>query len=599
MYSILTSIVTGLIAGVAYSLLLSAMPKDKSELNYSADEQVAKAEYVFLEGANAREDGRMDDSFMLDRFAFKRNPADRILAGALADDIMILPGADSLMVEAAYSMLAARFHEYPADDSYANAFAYYANILEDYDDLVDIYTIQDSIFTDRTDPAMNLSTALLKRYSRTFDIEDYNKAQAIFDRMQAAMGPTVELTARRLNAYALRNDTAAMVRSALELAEAAPGDVQSNLFVGRVFDVVKKPEEALKYYDKAEELDPNDGSVNLARAEFFHNQGDSIAFDREIFRALQSPTMVFEQKMQLVGDYVVNYYTDSLQHPRIENLFQTMQEVNPGEAELHALYGAYKASIGEYEPAAEQFRYSIDLQSNDPETWTKLVNVYQALNDSANIMDTSRQALNHFPGNAYFSLVVASSLALDKRYGQAIAVLDSIDVSKVPNPHGISVIEASKGDFFYQLNQPDSAFVHYTAAINADPDNYMALNNCAYHMAVAGKNLDKADVYARIACDADPQNPTYLDTYAWVLFKREDYAKAREVMEKVFELYENPEAEELFGPVSAEVYDHAGDIFYMDGDHDQAVKYWKQALKETPNDATIKKKVATKSIISE
>ena len=140
----------------------------------------------------------------------------------------------------------------------------------------------------------------------------------------------------------------------------------------------------------------------------------------------------------------------------------------------------------------------------------------------------------------------------------------------------------------YQQNLPDSSYVYYTKAIQYDPTNTLALNNCAYHMACQGKDLDEALRLIETVMRSETDNPTSLDTYAWVLFKQKDYAKAREIIDRTIEL---TPAEDL----SADVLEHAGDIYFMDGDPDRALEYWKDALRLAPDNELLQRKVKHKT----
>ncbi len=48
-------------------------------------------------------------------------------------------------------------------------------------------------------------------------------------------------------------------------------------------------------------------------------------------------------------------------------------------------------------------------------------------------------------------------------------------------------------------------------------DNVMALNNYAYYLSEQGKDLHKAESMSYKTIKAEPNNGTYLDTYAWIL----------------------------------------------------------------------------------
>ena len=89
---------------------------------------------------------------------------------------------------------------------------------------------------------------------------------------------------------------------------------------------------------------------------------------------------------------------------------------------------------------------------------------------------------------------------------------------------------------------------------------------------------------------AEPSNSTYLDTYAWILFEKGNYAEAR--------LYID-DAMKNKGDESDTIVEHCGDIYYMTGDVDGALKYWKQALEMGSKSKMLKKKIEKKKYIPE
>ena len=99
-------------------------------------------------------------------------------------------------------------------------------------------------------------------------------------------------------------------------------------------------------------------------------------------------------------------------------------------------------------------------------------------------------------------------------------------------------------------------------------------------------DLDRATELIERVMAERKDDPTSLDTYAWVLFKRKDFEKAREIIDLAIELSEEP---------SSDLFDHAGDIYFMDGQPEKAVDFWKKALTLSPDDQLIKRKVKYKT----
>lgn len=141
------------------------------------------------------------------------------------------------------------------------------------------------------------------------------------------------------------------------------------------------------------------------------------------------------------------------------------------------------------------------------------------------------------------------------------------------------------GDALFTAKRYDDGDAQMRAILEDDPDDALALNNLAYNLAQANLKLADAEAFARHAVEQDradrlrsgdpvPQSGTYLDTLAWVLFKRGQRKEARKVMAEAVAL---PDA--TFNPV---VRDHFGDILMSLGERDAAIAEWQKAVERFP-----------------
>lgn len=165
--------------------------------------------------------------------------------------------------------------------------------------------------------------------------------------------------------------------------------------------------------------------------------------------------------------------------------------------------------------------------------------------------------------------IASSACVQDKDYDGAKSILGTaLEVADSTDNEVQSELISSMGDMYYASGRPDSAFVQYTRAIALNPNNLLALNNCAYHMACEEKDLEQALKMIEKVVIAKPDDDTSLDTYAWVLFKMKNYTKAKEQIDRTLEVCDEP---------SAELLEHAGDIYFMNGLPDEALSYWQKA----------------------
>ena len=239
------------------------------------------------------------------------------------------------------------------------------------------------------------------------DTADLREALVLYNRLEKGLGHTLPVSARKINIFLATGDTADVMTELVALEKDAPSDVNTKLFAGGVYDHIGCRDSALIRYNLAEKLQPDNGTVYLARASFFREHGDSARYDTEVFKALESPTLDFEPKFQLLTDYVSKLYQDSLQWPRIDRMFSVMQEQNPGEAMLHELLASYKEATDKPAEAAEQLSYSIDLDPSVPGRWSDLVQLYFTLSDTVKVLSTAEKAMQLFPDEGYFPLAIS------------------------------------------------------------------------------------------------------------------------------------------------------------------------------------------------
>jgi Tfp pilus assembly protein PilF len=127
----------------------------------------------------------------------------------------------------------------------------------------------------------------------------------------------------------------------------------------------------------------------------------------------------------------------------------------------------------------------------------------------------------------------------------------------------------------------------YDEALGFNPNNDVILNNYSYFLAIRKSNLEKAEKMAAQLVKNNPQNATYLDTYAWVLFVREKYKEAKKIIEKAINT----------GMANATHIEHYGDILFKLGDVENAVTQWEKAKGMLSTSSEIlNKKIANRKI---
>ncbi|MDE7472880.1 MAG: tetratricopeptide repeat protein [Muribaculaceae bacterium] len=542
-----------------------------------------RADYIFMEAQRQQALDNNDAYYDLLKRAYELNPAETSVGHDLGFYTVVLNQSNPDKIEEGLALMKNHFDARP-DDYYASVL--YGTISEKLGDnrrAAGVWEKLHEIYPDKTEVSLRLADAYL---SRTADSLAQNKAIDLLNTVQVAEGPSLQLTARKVMSYMSRRDTVSALGEVGNLIKETPRSPESRVYAGDVFMSLGDRDSALYYYNDACAVDPSSGLAVYKRAEYFKEIGDTLAYDTEVYKALELPDMELDTKLEILTGYVREQYTDSLKQPRINELFGKLVDLYPHDASVHDLYWSYFVAIKDYKSAAEQLEYVLDTDLANEERWHALVSLYFSADDYGKAYDTAVKAANMFKENPMFALLAGEAASINNQSDSALVWLDRcLEVPDLTDEFRSKVV-ATKGDVKYKLGEADEAFELYDEAIKLDPTNAMAMNNCAYFMAESGMDLDRAAEFSRQSLNIAPDNESSLDTYAWIMFKKSDYKEAKSFIDKALELTESP---------SAELYQHAGDIYFMNGDPDKALEYWEMAAELDPDDALLQKKIKHKT----
>lgn len=145
------------------------------------------------------------------------------------------------------------------------------------------------------------------------------------------------------------------------------------------------------------------------------------------------------------------------------------------------------------------------------------------------------------------------------------------EINDKSNPNIVSDFYAIMGEIYHTNGENDKAYAAFDSCLQWKPDHAMTLNNYAYFLAQEGGDLKKAEEMSSKAVKTEPNNATFLDTYAWVLYKQGRYAEAKIYIEAT--LRNSPE-----DSISSVEFEHAADIFMEVGERQKALDYLQQAI---------------------
>ncbi|MBL7966165.1 MAG: tetratricopeptide repeat protein [Prolixibacteraceae bacterium] len=324
---------------------------------------------------------------------------------------------------------------------------------------------------------------------------------------------------------------------------------------------------ALKYYLKILEIDPDNGFVLFSLTSFYRQKEDKEKAWEYIRKGFQNKSADVETKIQyylMMTAEEKPFFTES----QVNELVETLIKTNGDDYRVFTVYAEYLISKGKLPEAREQLRKVLETNKDNYLIWERMLLISNDLLDFKSIYTDAEKAIDLFPNQPIlYGLRAVACLQLEK-YTEALDILKEGESYLLDNKPMKIQFELYKAEANYKLNRVTEAFKAFDDVISLDPENWLAMNNYAYYLSIRNENLEKAELLSGKAVRANPENSTYLDTYAWVLFMRKDYNLAKFYMETAIK---------NGGDKNGVIVEHYGDILYMLGQKDKALEQWKKA----------------------
>ena len=240
-----------------------------------------------------------------------------------------------------------------------------------------------------------------------------------------------------------------------------------------------------------------------------------------------------------------------------------------------------KSKVNDNKSALDLYRRALDKSESDDGMLMEVISRMASVVGKDQASAWCEQQLKETPDSAVLNFAMANLAKVAFEYNKALTHIDKVltiigEKSSVYNnmldqKQNILTSAYTKTKDKAYLNQ---AITIYEKMIKSSSEPQVgAMNNLAYLLASSTDNFNEAAAYAQKAYEAQPTNPNILDTYAYTLLKKGDYAKAAEYVAISLQMFEQSAV-----AAPAEVYEHLGMIKSKLNKKAEAVTAYKQAL---------------------
>lgn len=441
-------------------------------------------------------------------------------------------------------------------------------------------------FPSKQDPLFSL----LDIYSRQ---EKYNDVISTLNRLEKRLGKNEQLSMEKFRIYLQMKDDKKAFQEIESLVQEYPMDMRYQVILGDVYLQNGKKQEAYDAYQKVLAVEPDNPMALFSMASYYEQTGQKELYQQQLDTLLLNKKVTSDTKISVMRQVIAeNEQSSAKDSTQVIALFDRMMKQDMDDPQIPMLYSQYLLSKNMEQEAVPVLEQVVDLDPTNKAARLMQVSAAVKKEDYKQIIKVCEPGIEATPDalELYYYLAIAYHQA--EQGDSVLSVCNRALEHITPDTRKevISDFYSIMGDIYHTKKQMTEAYAAYDSALVYNPSNIGALNNYAYYLSVERRDLDKAEEMSYKTVKAEPNNSTYLDTYAWILFEKGNYAEARIYIDN---------AMKNDGEKSDVIVEHCGDIYFMTGDAEGALKYWKKALEMGSESKTLKQKIEKKKYIAE
>ncbi|MDD6471825.1 MAG: tetratricopeptide repeat protein [Bacteroidales bacterium] len=572
-----------IIIGALFCLPLSAGRQTDKQVKALSEETVPvlssqeqrRFDYFFIEAVRQKQQGNYDAAYELIRHCLSINPESAVANHELMQYYLFLnkvPEALAALEKAVQNDL----------QNY-----WYANTL------VNLYMQQKKV-----DEAAALMEQMAVRFPNKLDIyyglldvytsqEAWEKELRLLNVLEERVGKSEQLSMQKFRIYMQQGNQKRAFKEIKALMKEYPDDLRYRIALGDAYMESDKLDDAYAIYQDVLNREPDNVQAMSALLAYYERSGEEDKMEQQLDTLLLSHKVPDAVRFRVMQQYILVQQKEGGDSLKVINRFEQIMAQEPDDPQIPLIYAQYLLEKGMQEKAGPVLHQVLDLTPDNASVRLTLLQYAIKNNDYGAIINLCEGGVLASPDRIEFYFYLAIGYHHEQRLDDALAVCRKAlnQANQQVNKEILSDFYAIMGDILHTQQKDVEAYEAYEEALKYNADNISALNNYAYYLSLEKKNLDRAEEMSYKTVKAEPDNATYLDTYAWILYEKGKYAEARIYIDQAIKNLKED---------SSVVLEHGGDIHLKTGDPEGAHTCWQKAMEAGDATEELKERVSGK-----
>ena len=403
---------------------------------------------------------------------------------------------------------------------------------------------------------------LFEGYSTYLEGRLFLDALEVLSKIETLEGTTPELVQDRARLYLQLNDPKSAERCFKTAIEGAPDVPEYIGLLSQYYDGNGKTKKAFKVLIKAVETFPENGALHMELA----RMAQKMDYTEEAFYHMEQGLLLegvpLEDKVPVMLSIYENKENPSFK-ALFDRVFPVLETTYAGRIELLLLTAQIHIQNERWHEALEGYLMAISMNPTNYAFYQMAYSLSQEVGD----VDGQISLLERIEERFNTDEDVLEGLVFEYykvgRWGSC-ARLATARAEMTLDPEVAGNLFALAGTAWFQLDSFDLGTVAYEKALDQERSP-TTLNNYAWDLATHERNLEVA-LQLTVECNASVAlEPTFLDTWAWVLYKMGRYTEAQVKIELALQLLKEADR--------AGTYIHAAKIEQALGNNEKAKFY--------------------------
>lgn len=567
-------------------MLVGACSSSKRVTMGTADGGMSEADarrhdYYFLEATRQREAGNHADALALYEHCLSIHPQSAAVMYELAQYYAFLqqPERSRALLEKSVALQ-------PDNFWYRQTLGSYYRSVKEVDKAIAVYEEMSRQFPARGELLM----MLMDLYSQQ---KDYANLIKTLDRLEVKEGKSEQLSMEKYRIYLQMGDKEKAFTEMENLSKEYPNDLRYRVMLGDSYLDNGRADEAYAIFQEALAADPENAQAQLSLAAYYERMGMDSLFYAQQEAVLMNRKLDSGVKVEVMRRIILQNEQAGGDSTRVFQLFTRLLAAPQEDAAMATLcYSYMQHKQMDDSMAVPVLEKILEVEPDNIAARYSLLMVAVRKNDYEEAVRICEPAIQYNPEELAFYYYLGVSYFQTDRNPDALSVLQKgvLQVNPQSDKKLVSDFYTFIGDLHHSMDNQPACYEAYDSALVYNPDNIGVLNNYAYFLSLERCDLDRAEEMSYRTVKAEPKNDTYLDTYAWILFEKGRYTEARIYID---------EAMKNGGAESATIVEHSGDIYFMLGEEDKALDFWKQAAGMEHESKTLEQKIKQRRYIKE